>query len=402
MRYAVLSDVHASLEALDAVLDATRARGAERVVCLGDVVGYHADPEPASRCCASTPPCASRVTTIASPPGSPSRRLRRRRPPRRALDARAPRAREPRLPRRPAAPAVVDGRFLLFHGALTPRPTRPHLSSAARVRRSIQALGTGPGRWPRVLRPHPPGGRPRGARRRVELAREGGTMSSVGRPRPRQPGQRGTAARRRSPRLVRSVDAANAPPAAFRRVPFYREACLAKAARAGLSGGGPRARLSASASRALAEARVSAPLGAPRSRRRAGSRRASSTGCSGCARAPGRRALAVLTYHRVGRADGAGELDPGLFEVTPAELAAQLEVLRTRAHRRVARRRAPLLPRPPPAAQRGAGHLRRRLRRGARRRASPSSAAPACRRPSSSPPRSPTPGGSSGGIASGS
>jgi len=42
----------------------------------------------------------------------------------------------------------------------------------------------------------------------------------------------------------------------------------------------------------------------------------------------GRRELAVVTYHRVGRADAAGELDPGLFEVEPAELAAQLDVLR--------------------------------------------------------------------------
>jgi peptidoglycan/xylan/chitin deacetylase (PgdA/CDA1 family) len=42
----------------------------------------------------------------------------------------------------------------------------------------------------------------------------------------------------------------------------------------------------------------------------------------------GRRDLAVVTYHRVGRPEAAGELDPGLFEVEPAELAAQLEVLR--------------------------------------------------------------------------
>lgn len=44
----------------------------------------------------------------------------------------------------------------------------------------------------------------------------------------------------------------------------------------------------------------------------------------------GCRALAVLTYHRVGRADAAGELDRGLFEVEPEELAAQLAVLRGR------------------------------------------------------------------------
>lgn len=41
----------------------------------------------------------------------------------------------------------------------------------------------------------------------------------------------------------------------------------------------------------------------------------------------GRRDLTVVTYHRVGRADRAGELDPGLFEVEPQELEAQLSVL---------------------------------------------------------------------------
>lgn len=44
----------------------------------------------------------------------------------------------------------------------------------------------------------------------------------------------------------------------------------------------------------------------------------------------GRRGLAVVTYHRVGRAEDAGELDPGLFEVEPDELEAQLAVLRQR------------------------------------------------------------------------
>ena len=44
MRYAVLSDVHANLEALEAVL-ADAAPRADGLLCLGDVVGYGADPE---------------------------------------------------------------------------------------------------------------------------------------------------------------------------------------------------------------------------------------------------------------------------------------------------------------------------------------------------------------------
>jgi diadenosine tetraphosphatase ApaH/serine/threonine PP2A family protein phosphatase len=44
MRIAVLSDVHGNLEAFRACLDNARARGAGRIVLLGDLVGYGADP----------------------------------------------------------------------------------------------------------------------------------------------------------------------------------------------------------------------------------------------------------------------------------------------------------------------------------------------------------------------
>jgi predicted phosphodiesterase len=43
MKYAILSDIHANLEALQAVLEDARPR-AETFVCLGDIVGYNADP----------------------------------------------------------------------------------------------------------------------------------------------------------------------------------------------------------------------------------------------------------------------------------------------------------------------------------------------------------------------
>ena len=43
MRYAILSDIHGNLEALDAVL-ADAASRADDVLCLGDIVGYGADP----------------------------------------------------------------------------------------------------------------------------------------------------------------------------------------------------------------------------------------------------------------------------------------------------------------------------------------------------------------------
>jgi len=44
MRYAVISDVHSNFEALSAVLQEAETLGFERLICLGDFVGYNADP----------------------------------------------------------------------------------------------------------------------------------------------------------------------------------------------------------------------------------------------------------------------------------------------------------------------------------------------------------------------
>ncbi len=44
MRYAIFGDVHANLEALQAVLEDARAHEVTHYVCLGDLVGYNADP----------------------------------------------------------------------------------------------------------------------------------------------------------------------------------------------------------------------------------------------------------------------------------------------------------------------------------------------------------------------
>jgi len=48
LKVAVLSDVHANLEALEVVRQEIRNEGVDRVVCLGDVVGYGASP---NQCC---------------------------------------------------------------------------------------------------------------------------------------------------------------------------------------------------------------------------------------------------------------------------------------------------------------------------------------------------------------
>ncbi len=44
MRFAIISDLHANLEATEAVLEDASAKKCTHVVCLGDLVGYNANP----------------------------------------------------------------------------------------------------------------------------------------------------------------------------------------------------------------------------------------------------------------------------------------------------------------------------------------------------------------------
>lgn len=46
MRYGIFGDVHSNLQALRAVLEALEAEHVDRLICLGDLVGYGADPLP--------------------------------------------------------------------------------------------------------------------------------------------------------------------------------------------------------------------------------------------------------------------------------------------------------------------------------------------------------------------
>src|SRR5438132_997962 len=57
MRYAVLSDVHGNLEALEAVLRDTRRGRLDACLCLGDTVGYGPDPNE----------CAARIRALGGP-----------------------------------------------------------------------------------------------------------------------------------------------------------------------------------------------------------------------------------------------------------------------------------------------------------------------------------------------
>lgn len=57
MRYAVLSDVHGNLEALEAVLADVRRRRPDAHLCLGDIVGYGPDPNE----------CVARIRALGGP-----------------------------------------------------------------------------------------------------------------------------------------------------------------------------------------------------------------------------------------------------------------------------------------------------------------------------------------------
>jgi predicted phosphodiesterase len=240
VRYAVLADVHANLEALAAVLAAAEAAGAARVVCAGDLVGYHADPDACvERLRAASAICvAGNHDRVAAGLAEPTRFgvVARRA----ALWTRARLSAESRafLAALPVH-RVVDGRFLLFHGALHPTPNADlHLSSDVRVASSIQALRDGP--WPVSLAffghthrsvVHEAKG---GARRSWEgpmIQLEEGARylvnpGSVGQPRDGDP--------RAAFALFDTETETGGGAVSFVRVPFDRGACLAKAERAGL------------------------------------------------------------------------------------------------------------------------------------------------------------------------
>ena len=48
MKYAIIADIHANLEAFQVVLADIKTQNATHIVCLGDIVGYNANPRNAS------------------------------------------------------------------------------------------------------------------------------------------------------------------------------------------------------------------------------------------------------------------------------------------------------------------------------------------------------------------
>ncbi len=237
MRYAIVSDVHANIEALAATLRAADAEGFDRLVCLGDHVGYHADPNECidllrERGATSVAGNHDRAAVGIDEPtrfGTSGRRA--------ILWTRrelSPRSRD-HLIGLPLTRTIGDA-FLAFHGALHPTPnTDVYLSTRARVRRSFDALVRG--RWPVKIaffghthrpivhelrdgrvRPLPPA-------RSVRLLPDAHYLIN--------PGSVGQS-RDGDPRASFVLFDARAMSVSFRRVDYDRQACRDKAARAGL------------------------------------------------------------------------------------------------------------------------------------------------------------------------
>jgi len=142
MRYAIVSDIHANLEALTAVLETIDAEGVDRIVALGDLVGYGANPNECLR--------IIRERAIECIAGNHDRAAVGLKDPTWFSDS-AKRGiawtREHLTAESAAFLAalplfrLVDRRFLVVHGALHPRPNEDlYLTSPRDVRRSLDAL----------------------------------------------------------------------------------------------------------------------------------------------------------------------------------------------------------------------------------------------------------------------
>jgi predicted phosphodiesterase len=142
MRYAILSDIHANLEALTAVLEAIDSEGVHKIVSLGDLVGYYSNPNECVR--------IVRERGVESVAGNHDRAAAGLKEPtwfsdtakrgiawtREHLTAESTQF----LAALPLV-ALVDQRFRIVHGALHPRPNEDiYLTSAREVSASFRAL----------------------------------------------------------------------------------------------------------------------------------------------------------------------------------------------------------------------------------------------------------------------
>jgi predicted phosphodiesterase len=145
MRCAIVSDVHANPEALEAALASEPLRTADAIICLGDVVGYYTEPDR----------CVQRIRSVAAlgiagnhdlaatgklDPSDFGRHART------AIEWTKPRLSAESLGYLERLPlfANFEAHFSCVHGALHPEPNATlHLSNLARVDRSFERLTSG-------------------------------------------------------------------------------------------------------------------------------------------------------------------------------------------------------------------------------------------------------------------
>ena len=147
MRYAIISDIHANLEALVAVLKAADESEIQRIVCLGDLVGYYADPNACIELirCRGIACVRGNHDTVAAglrePVGFPELA-------RRAIQWTAQQLTEENRTYLADLPLVqdIDGEFVVVHAALHPEPNdEVRIRSEADASLSLQMLADGYG-----------------------------------------------------------------------------------------------------------------------------------------------------------------------------------------------------------------------------------------------------------------
>jgi predicted phosphodiesterase len=150
MRYAVVSDVHANLEALEAVLAAIDVERVDAILCTGDVVGYGASPNECARMLAAAgAKCVvgnhDRAALGLRDTANFGRKAREAMAWTQRLLGGAAHDWLAQLP----LVRKVSPEILLFHAALHPQPNDDlHLSSLPRLEKSLRALrGGGYGAW---------------------------------------------------------------------------------------------------------------------------------------------------------------------------------------------------------------------------------------------------------------
>jgi diadenosine tetraphosphatase ApaH/serine/threonine PP2A family protein phosphatase len=236
MKYAFISDIHANLEALTATLERIDALHVDRILCLGDLVGYFANPnECVEIICSRGIPCImgnhDRAATGAKEPDQFGEAGRRAIYWTRERLTAATRAYLDSLP----LTLEIDDRLLMVHGSLYPEPNEDlHMRADVNVLRSFRRLVT---EWPQLkicLFGHTHHGAAYefldGEMQRIRAdavvlnpaARYQVNPGSVGQPRDGDP------------RAAFALFDSAAMKLQFHRVEFDVESCLAKASREGL------------------------------------------------------------------------------------------------------------------------------------------------------------------------